>query len=82
MSCGEDDETGVQEELKKLTISDQGTALSENDSKEDEFQDNLAKKDNDRDSTTSIGSLLKIILRSSSLVIHPRRSELALPLNN
>ncbi|XP_027184175.1 uncharacterized protein LOC113782484 [Coffea eugenioides] len=46
------DFVGVQEELKRLTISDQGTASPENDSKEDETQDSPTRENNNRDSTT------------------------------
>nr|XP_027088664.1 RNA polymerase II degradation factor 1-like [Coffea arabica] len=42
---------GVQEELKKLTISNQGTTSSENDSKEGENQNSPVREDNDRDTT-------------------------------
>ena len=51
-SCGEDNDAGVQEELKKLTITDQGTTSSENDSQEDESQDSPTLKDNDRNVST------------------------------
>nr|XP_027109274.1 uncharacterized protein LOC113729149 [Coffea arabica] len=44
-----DDDAGVREELKKLTISNQGTAPSENDSKEDQNQDSPAREDNNSD---------------------------------
>nr|XP_027120317.1 uncharacterized protein LOC113737262 [Coffea arabica] len=40
---------GIREELKRLTISNQGTAPSENNSKEDGNQDSLAREDNDSD---------------------------------
>nr|XP_027090322.1 muscle M-line assembly protein unc-89-like [Coffea arabica] len=42
---------GVQKELKKLTICNQGTVSSENVSKEGENQDSPAREDNDRDTT-------------------------------
>ncbi|XP_071933809.1 uncharacterized protein [Coffea arabica] len=44
-----DDDAGVREELKKLTISNQGTAPSENDSEEDQNQDSPAREDNNSD---------------------------------
>ena len=47
-SCGEDDDAGVQEGLKKLTINDLDTASPENDSKEDDSQDSPALEDNDK----------------------------------
>ncbi|XP_071923170.1 uncharacterized protein [Coffea arabica] len=47
-----EDALGVQEGLKKLTINDQDTALPENDSKEDDFQDSPVLEDNDRDVST------------------------------
>ena len=50
-SC-EDDDVGVQEGLKKLTIHDQDNAPPKDDSKENDPQENQALEENDKDDGT------------------------------
>ena len=52
MSCGEDDDTGVQEGLKKLAINDHDSASPETDSKDNDAQISPAEEVNNRDTTT------------------------------
>ncbi|XP_027166085.1 DNA ligase 1-like [Coffea eugenioides] len=68
--CGEDDDAGVQEEQKKLTINDQDITSPEDDSKEDDSQVSPALEDNDRNRrSVSAGHTTRFKLRDEDIEI-------------